>query len=187
MVLKSIWHLLAQETARRSNQSVLKEINSEYSLKGLMLKLQYFGHLMWRADSMETTLMLGKTEGRRRRGRQRTRWLDGTTNSMDMSLSKLQVIVKDRRAWLTAIHGVSKNLMRLSNWTATEDSKEDSSVPKQRHSLREDRPRGRPSAHSRTNLLQAGLEISVVFLLNSTCFKVDTNLSGHNTELLVLV
>ena len=122
MVLKSIWHLLVQGTARRSNQSVLKEINSEYSLKGLMLKLQYFGHLMQRTDSFEKTLMLGKIEGRRRRGRQRMRWLGGTTNSMDVSLSKLQVTVKDRQAWFTAIHGVSKNQIRLSNWT-TEDNR----------------------------------------------------------------
>ena len=106
-------------TARRSNQSILKEINCEYSLEGLMLKLnlQYFGHLMQRADSLEKTSMLGNIEGRRRRGWQRMRWLDGTTDLMD--ISKLQEMVKDRETWHAAFHGVAKSQTRRSDWTTT--------------------------------------------------------------------
>ena len=150
-----LWTVLLEKilenplTTRRSRQSILKEVNPDYSLEGLMLKLklQYIGPLMQRADSLAKTLMLGKIEGRRRSRWQRTRWLDGITHSMDMSLSKLWEMVKDREAWRSAIHGVTKSQTWLSEWTSTTQTRDWHVVPK-----------GAPNLLTPSWLLDAGKE-----------------------------
>ena len=150
---------------RRSNQSILKEINPDYALEGLMLKLQSFGHLMRRTDSLEKTLMLGEIEDRRRRGRQRMRWLDGITDSMDRSLSRLWETVKDRETWRATFHGVAKSQSWLRNWSATMETELD-------------RKRSKASVPNFSRGGQQGVswecQRSHVFALNWSCF-IGTN------------
>ena len=175
------WRILLRVLwTARSKQSILKEINSEYSLEGLMLKLklQYFGHMMQRGNSLEKTLILGKIEGRRRRGWQRMRWLAGITDSMDMSLSKLREILKDKEAWGAAIHGVTKSQTQLSDWTTITPLW--ISVPPSTPS----RPFRLPWSTGLNFLCHTANSSGKIFFFNSkTCYRVDWSSVGSNSVL----